>query len=216
MVNTNVSTSVADDIIKSTIEVINEFVTTCNSIQTNDFRVDGTNCNIRIENTTISQVTAYDGQCIANLQANNDLDQKIRDVIKQKTEAAAAALNLNLSTAVATSIIKSITDLSEKVKNTYINTCAITQNNVQSYKCDGGTLTITGVNFNQSATIESSCVFQNKAVTQAKIDLEKLIDQETSSSTSFFSTGVIIAIIVIVVIIIILIIISVVYSNSSG
>lgn len=215
MVGLNFAKSDAKTVVNSTIDVINEFVTTCDFSQVNSLVIGGPNCNVIIKNTSITQTAAFDTQCVSNLTADNDLEQKIQETIQQQTEALAAALQFDITGAFGISIIESVTNLVTRVKNTYLNSCTVTQANQAILDCSSGSITLEGDDITQSANLSAVCIFNNSAINKAINDLQLLLDQKTTASTSFFSPWVIAIIVVVIIIIIIIIIIAVVANNSS-
>lgn len=216
MVSANVATTEVNSTTNALIKVINDFVSTCDTTQVNLLNISASgNCNLTITNTTITQRAVFNGQCVSNIQNSSELDQKLQEEITSSANAIASAISASANADVAINITKSVTNLSQQIKNSYFNTCVLTQKNINNITCtDNSTLTLGGVDILQTSDATVSCIFNNASVISAQQDLQKIIDASSTAQVEFPTW--LIIIIAVIVIIIIIIIIVVIVSSTSG
>ena len=214
------STNETDDIVNSTLKILNQTTQNCSTGAGNTWSLSTKGCDVNITNVTLNQTIVLNSTCLANIESNNDINQKIDQQIKQLAIATAeSAFGGGVSSAEAANIIRLTNNLSQEIKNQYFQTCVVkTDNNISLFfDCTDNPevqINLNNLETNQNIDVTASCVLKNSTVNSLKNELQQVIDQSAkSTATSTLSLWMIIVIIVVIIIIIIIIVVIIVFAG---
>ena len=211
------SSNVTDDVVKSTIDIINTEYSTCKGggLNLSKIKING-ECINEIE---VNQTIIYKGLCISDTKLVTNIQQQLDVKIKEKaTSTAESAFGGGISSAEASNLIDSITKFAIEVKNEFNKSCIVTNANISNIEINCGDPSsvekFRKLLINQNIEDISKCILTNSAINDAKAKIQKDFDQvATTSATASLPWWIIIVIIVVIIIIIIIIVVIIVFAR---
>lgn len=208
MVSSTNASNILNSTIQQSIDIINGSYQDCAAPIGQAQSITVVNCNtIRITNVTLEQNVELDVECVQEALAENDLQTTISNQFAQNAQAINQALNLNVASTSAQSIVNLMQQLSETITNIYSQTCLPPSNqsqmiNAQCTTSTGSIAEIDQVNLRQVQNLTANCVQQNSTVNRLKTEIENIIKQESSAVVQpIFTIGGIIIVLVLVLLI---------------
>ncbi len=216
----NVTENYSDQVINSTMDVINSNTALCRSSISQDQLLNvvatGPGSVVDIGDVRWRQAVAINSECYQTALNSTNLEANISQRAMQEAEAIGQALSV--TSTVARNINDSVMNLSQSVINATRQECGDLSRQAQAASIraeDGGRVNVATLDWSQTFDGVITCVQNTRSVTDAKTQLEQVLAQEGVAETqdTFGRLGIIIAIVVVVIIIIIAVV--VIYAGPS-
>jgi hypothetical protein len=219
------ATNELNTMINAGVSVYNTTMQKCDTLINNNNEIDiinqGNNNTITVQNILQGQTVNLNSDCVSKAAADTTISQDVTNAITQQASAIVGSLSIGSSE--ANNIINNSYDLSQKVINTFEQTCSPLVNNSNVLKFTssgtGNTILLAYINQEQLVNATTKCMQD----TIASSNLAQSIEQDISQSATAKNEGLLdflkwiaIAIIAIIALIVIIVIIIVIVKAAGG
>lgn len=202
------SKNTVENITNSLVGVTNDVVQECfvrvDPLQGQTLEATGRGSVIEGATINMKQSATLNVDCVLRSDITNKISNALDEKVKQEASAQNAALGFTGTR--AENLTKSIANLATQIKTAYTGKCGgdLSATQLQTTKAsDGAVIRNIVINMDQTLAGNAKCILENKSVSEAKAEVQRIVDQSAKTKVSWLTIGGVIIIIVIVIAIII-------------
>lgn len=204
------SKNTVENITNSLVTVTNDVVQECfvrvDPLQGQTLEAIGPGSTIEGATINMKQSATLNVDCVLRSDITNKISNALDEKVKQEASAQNSALGFTGTR--AENLTKSIANLATQIKTAYTGKCGgdLSATQLQTTRAvNGATIRNLVINMDQTLAGNAKCILENKSVSEAKAEVQRIVDQSAKTKVTWLTIGgaIFLAIILIVICIII-------------